>query len=281
MKQDFTQLLSGVPETGHWLLVDSSAYLPLLCQHFPEAGITAVTRFDEVPALREFAGLNVDWHVLDYRQEPLPFAEASFDCVLAVDCLDEAYEVYDTMLSLSRLLTDVGTLYTRFTNIRYGGLLTALQQGQGQFPVRQQHLYAKTEIVRILNDALFKEIHFLPGEQDDDESSEQKWQQAGFDNFSRDLATRIWLVRAVRSTASVANLKGLYDKQTRTRLARILHRIEYDIDREKNLAALNELCEMQGIFPEYLKDFIQEACSHPAAVMYQLSGSISECFRAE
>lgn len=279
MKQDFAQLLSGVPETGHWLLVDSSAYLPLLCQHFPEAGITAVTRFDEVPALREFAGLNVDWHVLDYRQEPLPFAEASFDCVLAVDCLDEAYEVYDTMLSLSRLLTDVGTLYTRFTNIRYGGLLTALQQGQ--FPVRQQHLYAKTEIVRILNDALFKEIHFLPGEQDDDESSEQKWQQAGFDNFSRDLATRIWLVRAVRSTASVANLKGLYDKQTRASLARILHRIEYDIDREKNLAALNELCEMQGIFPEYLKDFIQEACSHPAAVMYQLSGSISECFRAE
>ena len=50
---------------------------------------------------------------------------------------------------------------------------------------------------------------------------------------------------------------------------------------EKNLAALNELCEMQGIFPEYLEDFIQEACSHPAAVMYQLSGSISECFRAE
>ena len=54
MKQDLEQFLSGVPETGRWLLIDSSAYLPLLCQHFPEAGITAVTRFDEVPALREF-----------------------------------------------------------------------------------------------------------------------------------------------------------------------------------------------------------------------------------
>ena len=61
MKQDLEQFLSGAPETGRWLLIDSSAYLPLLCQHFPEASITAVTRLEEVPVLSEFADFNVDW----------------------------------------------------------------------------------------------------------------------------------------------------------------------------------------------------------------------------
>ena len=260
MIQDLVHILPTGPASDRWLLIDSSQYLRQLRQQQPRAQITVVTRFTEVPELPEFVGLDAEWHVLDYRREELPFGEASFDHIVAAPCLADTYELYDTLLAISRLLTDVGTLYTQFTNIRYGGLLTALQQGD--FPIRQQHLYAKTEVVRLLNDALFKEIHFVPGEQDDDESSEQKWQQAGFDDFSRDLATRVWLVRAERSTAAVANLKGLYDRKTRVRLARLLHRIEYDIDRKKNLAGLKELCEIQGIFSEYLDDFIQEVCIH-------------------
>ena len=264
MIQDLAKFLPEGPATDRWLLIDSSKYLKQLRRQLPKARITAVTRFEEVPELQEFQDLSIEWHVLDYRLTELPFADAAFDHIVAAPCLEEAYEPYETMLAISRKLTPVGCLYTQFKNIRYGGMLAALQQGQ--FPIRQQHLYAKAEIVRLLNDALFKEIHFTPGEQDDDDHNETVWQQAGFDDFSRDLATRVWLVRAERSTAAVANLKGLYDEKIRQQLARLLHRIEYDIDCKKNLAELRKLCEINGIFPEYLDDFIQEACIHQEKV---------------
>ena len=61
-------------------------------------------------------------------------------------------------MDISRKLTDVCVLYGDFLNVRYIGVLEALQQGE--FPVREKHLYAKTEMVRLLDDTLFKEIDF-------------------------------------------------------------------------------------------------------------------------
>ncbi|MDD6126763.1 MAG: hypothetical protein PUB60_01325, partial [Veillonellaceae bacterium] len=54
---------------------------------------------------------------------------------------------------------------------------------------------------------------------------------------------------------------------TRTELARVLHRIEYDVEREKNVEALKELCRAEGIFPEYLEDFVRETVLHTEKVM--------------
>lgn len=253
--------LVGGPEAIRWLVVESAEYLPKLRAAYPNATITAVTRFAEIAELEEFRGLGIGWHFLDYRREELPFAEESFDCALAVSCLEEAFQPYETMMGISRKLTDVGTLYTAYRNVRYHGILAQLREGC--FPVRQQHLYAKTEVVRLLDDTLYKEIAFLPGVQDDDFSAGDAWAAQGFDNFSHDLSTSCWLVEAKRSTAAVANLKGLYDKETRQQLARLLHRIEYDVEKEKNLAELKRFCEEKMIFDEYLADFIQEICVHP------------------
>ena len=80
-----------------------------------------------------------------------------------------------------------------------------------------------------------------------------------------------YLFRAACSTASVANLKGLYSPEVRRDLARILHRIEYDVRREENIARLRELCAREGIFPEYLHDFINEACCHREKVFRLLT----------
>jgi hypothetical protein len=68
----------------------------------------------------------------------------------------------------------------------------------------------------------------------------------------------------------VANLKGLYSPAVRKELARILHRIEYDVQRAENLERLQNLCEQEGIFPEYLQDFIAESCFHREKVQAQL-----------
>ena len=51
----------------------------------------------------------------------------------------------------------------------------------------------------------------------------------------------------------------------RADLSRLLHRIEYDIDVEKNFLRLMKLCEREGIFDEYLSDFINQVVVHSAA----------------
>lgn len=260
LQNELTSLITPGPLAARWLLVESPRYIRWLFEHQPNARITAVTRQEEIPLQKEFDGLSVTWHILDYRREKLPFAEESFDYAIAEPLLTEAWLPYETLLDLSRKLTDTGVLYAAYINIRYHGVLEQLQEGI--FPVREKHLYAKAEIVRLLDDALFKEIHFLPGIQDADLSLGKAWEKKGFDNFSNDLSTAQWLLVAARSTARVANLKSLYDKETRKQLARILHRIEYDIDKQKNLAALKKLCEEKMIFDDYLKDFMQEVCVH-------------------
>lgn len=274
MHNDMTSLFASGPLAARWLLVESPQYIHWLCEHQPNACITAVTRYEEIPMQEEFRGLPVDWHILDYRREKLPFAEESFDYAVAEPLLTEAWLPYETLLDLSRRLTDTGILYAAYDNIRYHGILEQLREGI--FPVRETHLYAKAEIVRLLDDTLFKEIQFLPGLQDDDLSEGKAWEAQGFDNFSNDLSTAKWLITAARSTARVANLKSLYDRETRKQLARILHRIEYDIDRQENIAALKKLCAEKMIFDEYLADFIQEACVHKEKLIKDYSLYLSD-----
>jgi hypothetical protein len=88
----------------------------------------------------------------------------------------------------------------------------------------------------------------------------------GFDNYSHDLETEIWMVKAMRSSAAVAALKSLYDAATRRHLSQLLHRLEYDIDTASSLEALWQLCREKTIFAAYLADFVHEATIHQARV---------------
>ena len=264
LSKDVLYFVPSGPAPLRVLVIETSRLLPALREKLPNAHITAVTEYDVVPEARELAGLNVSWSVLDYRVTPLPFAEGSFDLIVAEPVLSYVLDPYDLLLALGRLLTDVGVLVTSFRNVRYHGVLEELMKGE--FPERERHLYAKKEIVRLLNDTLFKEIIFSPGEQDEKGSAE-RFAAMGFENMDDDLSTAVYLVRACRSTAEVANLKGLYTKKTCTELARVLHRIEYDVEREKNVEALKELCRAEGIFPEYLEDFVRETVLHTEKVM--------------
>lgn len=178
-------------------------------------------------------------------------------------------------MGLNRRLKETGTLYTSYPNVRYHRVLDLLRAGD--FPVRgERRLYAKPEIVRLLNDALYKEIHFIPGEQDDDPSATAAWVHAGFANVSDDLSTRTWLVRAERSTAAAANLKLFFSAGTRRDVARLLHRIEYGVAPAESIAALRTLCMREGVFADYLADFITEVCIHAAHVRGQLGALLEE-----
>lgn len=271
MKRDLTRFLAESLLPVEVLVVESYQYLPALRSLLPKARIEAVTRQEFVPYARELQGLKVHWTLADYRREELPFAEESFDLLVAAEALTEAYEPYPELMALGRLLRDTGEMLTAFHNVRYHEMLRLLREGE--FPLREQHFWAKPEVVRLLHDALFKEIVFLPGEQDEpapegeNSTAEGEYHSLGFQNYQRDLATGTWLVRAGRSTASVANLKGMYSREVRVRLSRLLHRLEYGIDEAENLSELEALCRQEQIFPEYLEDFVQEACAHIEKVL--------------
>ena len=238
------------------LVIESLDYLRELRELLPVAKILVLTEFNE--AKSEFSDLNFDWIFADYKKFNFNIDEKIFDIILSADCLTFAYEPYKTIFGINRWLKETGFLVTQFESIRYIGVLESLRQGY--YPERERRLYAKTEIVRLLNDALFKEISFSPGEMID--YNIEDWLKFGFDNYNKELLTKNWIVKASRSTAEVANLKQFYTPEIRKELSKLLHRIEYDIDREENIARLHKFCEKHMIFEDYLIDFIDQVVVH-------------------
>ncbi len=245
------------------LVIESLFYLKDLRELLSNAHISVVTTFDIAAELEEFKNIDLDWHFIDFRIDDLPFNEGSFDILLGEPCLTMAFTPYETLASIGKLINDTGYMVTQFRNIRYWKVLNDLREGF--FNEREERLYAKPEIARLMNDAIFKEISFSPLRQDMGEGPEE-WESMGFADFSHDLGTEIWMVSAARSTASVANLKSLYTTEIRRELSWLLRRIEYGIDTEENLDKLWTFCEKHMIFEDYLWDFAREITLHGEAL---------------
>ena len=188
----------------------------------------------------------------------LPIEPKIFDVIISEDCLTYGENFYRRLAELNHLLKDSGFILTQFLNVRFIGVLESFRQGI--FSAQEERFWAKWDVVKILNDANFKEINFLEGEKF--KISAEKWENFGFDNFNDDLITKIWYVKACKCTAEVVALKEMYTPEIRSELSRLLHRVEYDIDAEKNLAALLKLCRRENIFVEYLADFIEQTVIH-------------------
>ena len=242
------------------LVIESENYLADLRNLMPKARIAFLTtdRDKQIVALCE--SLKVDLFYGDYARNGLPTEPKIFDIVLAEDCLTYPPESYRTILEINHLLKDSGFMLTQFWNVRFVKVLEELRRGK--FPAREKKLWAKWDVVKVLDDAIYKEIRFMPGEQIEKISEVEDWEKFGFDNFSDDLIIKIWLVKALKCEAEVAALKEIYTEELRARISRLLHRIEYDLDAEKNLQKLMTLCKREQVFDDYLADFIKQVVVH-------------------
>ena len=193
--------------------------------------------------------------------DELPTAPKIFELIIARDVLTVGENFYARLLAFNHLLTYSGALLTEFYNVRFVGVLERLRRGK--FFDNEQRLWAKADVVKLLNDAIYKEINFLPGEREKIFADE--WIDFGFENFNEDLSTKTWLVKACKCTAEVAALKEIFTAEARAELSRLLHRIEYDLDAEENFLRLMKLCEREKIFDDYLSDFINQVVVHAAA----------------
>lgn len=200
------------------LVIDSPELLDDLRKLLPAAQIAFMTT-KRTPSIEKICDeFRADLLVGNYLHGELPTAPKIFELILAQEILSAGETLYPTLLALNHLLKDSGALLTRFT----------------------ESAWTKAQVVKLLDDAIYKEIRFLPDE-----------------NF--------WLVKARKCTAEVAALKELFTDETRAELSRLLHRIEYDIDAEENFLRLMELCDSEGIFDEYLTDFIEQVVVHVSA----------------
>ena len=237
------------------LMIDSTQYLADLRKLLPAARI-AVLPSEPTPAIKKIC----DECRADLIDE-LPTAQKTFELIIARDVLTIGEDFYATLLKLNLLLKDSGALLTEFFNVRSIGVLERLRRGK--FTNNEQRLWAKADVVKLLVDATYKEIRFMAGERENFPADD--WINFGFDNFSDDLTTKIWLVKACKCTAEVAALKEIFTPEVRAELSRLLHRIEYDIDVEENFRRLDDLCARAGIFDDYLRDFTDQVVVHASA----------------
>lgn len=234
------------------LLIDSAQYLSDARKILPAAQIACLTS-EPTPKIKKLC----DEFRADLIAE-LPTAQKIFDLILAAEVLTTGEDFYSTLVKLNFLLTDSGALLTQFYNVRSIGVLENLRRGK--FTNNERRLWAKADVVKLLTDATYKEIRFMPDERENISAAD--WETFGFDNFNDDLTTKIWLVKACKCTAEVAALKEIFTPEIRADLSRLLHRVEYDIDAEENFLRLMNLCEREGIFDEYLSDFINQVVVH-------------------
>ena len=237
------------------LLIESMEMLEGLRKILPAAKIAFMTN-EPAPEIKKVC----EKFRADLINE-LPTAPKIFEIILAQDVLTTGENFYSTLLAFNQLLKDSGFLLTQFYNVRFVGVLENLRRGK--FFNNEQRLWSKADVVKLLDDAIYKEIRFMPCEREN--FSADEWESFGFDNFSDDLTTKIWLVKACKCTAEVAALKDFFTQETRAELSRLLHRIEYDIDAQENFQRLMALCKREKIFDEYLADFINQVVVHAAA----------------
>ena len=260
MRENFERrgLLKFVPPNFlpvNVLLIEDADYLSGLRELLPAAQIAFMTE-ELSPEIKKLC----DELSADLIDE-LPSAEKIFELIISKDVLTLGKNFYATLLTLNRLLKDSGALLTQFYNVRFVKVFENLRRGK--FSNNERRLWAKADVVKLLDDATYKEIHFLTA--DNEKISATAWENFGFENFSDDLTTKIWLVKACKCTAEVAALKELFTPEIRAELSRLLHRIEYGIDVEENFQRLMKLREREGIFDEYLSDFINQVVIHEAA----------------
>ena len=242
------------------LVIESVQYLSALRNRFPDADLYAVVSDWDAAKAPETECLGIDWTVLDYREEVLPFPRHSFDIVLSERMLENVANPQDIASGIGTFIKDTGYLLTSFENIRYWRVLRELMDGHYYAIVRRR--YAKPEFERLLYASFYKDIFFAPIRGGGAGEEIERFEAAGFENRLNDLDTEVWMVKALRSSSDVTRLKAGYTSEARKKLAILLRRIEYEIDLTENVGALWALIDKEGFTADYFGQFAASMVVH-------------------
>lgn len=256
------------------LVVESTGYLPELCRLFPSAEIFAVTADNTVPEASDYKDLPVEWRILEYRDEPLPFPREFFDVIISDLTLEFVTNPQDIAAGFSMFLKQTGVWLTSFRNIRHWSVLKKLMESHYYGVVSR--LYAKFEFENLLYSSFYKEVRMRPVVREAPKELLQRLLACGFENIHNDLETEFWLVRAARSMPELSLLKSMYTYDERKKLSWILRRIEYEIETKINIEAFWKLYDEMHLFTDYTAAFIHETVVHRESFYRTLINSSPE-----
>ena len=260
-----TELIGGDDFFEKILIVESGEYIPILRERFPVAEIFFVT------AEENFFDERVKTCVLDYREERLPFDAEFFDLIIGDFTLEVVANPQDIAAGFSTYLKQTGIFLTSFKNIRHWKILEKLMSGW--FNGIVSRFYTRTNFERLMLASFYKEITFAPIIKKAPPKLLGRLIECGFENFSDDLEVEIWLVRAARSIAELSLLKSMYTPQFRADFARILHRIEYDIEIADSVKIFWQMYDAAGMFESYAAEFINAVVIHKENFYNNLRGN--------
>ena len=229
------------------LVIESDVYLKELLNLFPMAKITFCGSDEyKIETNKEKFSDKISYLQAAYNEERLPFSAESFDIILGNGLLDENFNPQDIASGLGSFLTPTGYMLTSFSNLLFKPWLDKLiLEGRSEFIVRRG--YTKGDFERLMTASFYKEVFFAKVHTDSEK--EQLEEEPPF-----------YICRAYKSVYPVREIKSLFDRKTRKTLSKLIRRIEFDVDIHSNIETLREFIHKEGIFNEYLRDFIKEAC---------------------
>lgn len=249
------------------LVVESLTYLSELRRMFPQAELYAVT--SEADAMEMDASAGVHWQILDYLSVPLPYMRGYFDYIISDLTLEPADNPQDIAAGFSMFLKETGAFLTSFRNIRHWSILKNLMEGHYYNIVSR--LYTRAEFENLLYASFYKSIRVHRQKREAPEELLDRLITAGFENELDDLETEFYFVRADRSMPELSLLKSMYTKAAREQMVRLIHRIEYDVERESSVQSLWTLLDCLSAFPAYVSALVRETVVHTEAFYRRLS----------
>ena len=240
------------------LVIESLTYLSDLHRMFPQAELYAVTAEPDEMEMDIPAGIH--WQILDYLVVPLPYTRGFFDYIISDLALEKADNPQDIAAGFSMFLKETGSFLTSFRNIRHWSVLQKLMEGHYYNIVLR--LYARPEFENLLYASFYKSVRVRQQKREASTELMERLTAAGFENECGDLETEFYLVRADRSMPELALLKSMYTAKERAYMVRLIHRIEYDVQRMASVAALWKIIDALAVFPDYLASLIRETVVH-------------------
>ena len=249
------------------LVVESIDYLPQLRVMFPRAELYAAAADADMHDSDFPDGIH--WQILDYLSVPLPYERGYFDYIIADLALEQADNPQDIAAGFSMFLKETGAFLTSFRNIRHWSVLQNLMEGHYYNIVSR--LYARPEFENLLYASFYKSVRVKPQRRMAPEGLIDRLTAAGFENHKNDLETEFYLVRADRSMPELSLLKSMYTTGQREHMARLIHRIEYDVAGQESVQGLWEIVEKFDVFPVYIASLVRETVIHTEKFYRRLS----------
>ena len=256
---NLTALIEGGDFFQRVLVIETADYIPSLTERFPAAEIFFVTKDDE-DAEKFFDDEQTQTFTLDYREERLPFDTEFFDAIIGDLTLEVVINPQDIAAGFSTYLKQTGVWLTSFRNLRHWSVLEKLMRGYYNGIVSR--FYTRRDFERLMYASFYKEVQFMALKKKAPSELLTRLVECGFENFSDDLETEFWLVRASRSIPELSLLKSMFTPEIRAEFSRLIHRIEYDVDTEKSVENFWKLYDTAGMFTDYAAEFINEIVIH-------------------